>query len=152
MKKRGITLLEIVIVLSVAFFMVVAIDSMFISYFKNYQSTVLQNKGFNYLSEAVALIEKEVNLSVSEVITEANIIKISYCDGVTLNYIKLINSNLYILYGTKYIKPVDSSSKNVIIDDVKEFVAKRAGKTIYIKIMWYSGQVVERCLVIQNAN
>ena len=152
MKKRGITLLEIVIVLSITFFMVAVIDSMFISYLRNYKNSVLGNKGFNYLSEAIALIEKEVNQSSSEVKTEGDIVKISYCDGVTLNYIKLINSNLYILYGTKYIKPADSSSKNLIVDDVKEFVAKKSGRILYIKVVWNTGQVIERCLVIQNAN
>ena len=132
--------------------MVAVIDSMFISYLKNYKSSVLGNKGFNYLSEAIALIEKEVNQSANRVKTEGNIIKIGYCDGVTLNYIKLINTNLYILYGTEYIKPEDSSNKNLIIDDVKEFVAKKFGRLLYIKVVWYSGQVIERCLVIQNAN
>ena len=152
MKKRGITLLEIVIVLSITFFMVVVMDSMFISYLKNYKSSVLNNKGFNYISEAISIIEKEINQSSSEVKAETNIIKISYCDGVTLNYIKLINSNLYILYGTKYIKPVDSSTKNLIMDDVREFVAKKSGRILRIKVVWNSGQVIERCLVIQNAN
>ena len=84
--------------------------------------------------------------------TEGNIIKINYSDGITLNHIKLVNSNLCILYGTKYNIPTDSSYKNVIIDDVKDFVATRTGRTLYIKVSWVNGQSIERCLVIKNAN
>ena len=134
MKKNGFTLIEIVIVMALVFLMVGVVDSMLISYLKNYKNSVLQNKGFNYLNEAIAIIEKEVNEDASAVKTEGNIIKINYSDGITLNYIKCINSNLYILYGTKYSIPVDSSYKSVIIDDVKDFVATKSGRTLYIKV------------------
>ena len=56
------------------------------------------------------------------------------------------------MYGTKYSIPMDSSHKNVIIDDVKDFVAIRLDKTLYIKVVWNNGQAIERCLVIENAN
>ncbi len=45
---------------------------------KSYKNTVLQNKGFNYLNDAIVIIEKEVNQDASEVKTEGNIIKIDY--------------------------------------------------------------------------
>lgn len=152
MKKRGVTLLEIVIVLAISSSMLVILDSVFISYLKSFQSNVLFSQGFNYLNEAIALIEKEVNQGAKEVKAEGNIIKITYCDEITVNHIKLINSNLYILYGTQYVNPADSPSKNLIIDDVKEFEVKKVARILYIKIVWYNGQVIERCLAIQNAN
>jgi Tfp pilus assembly protein PilE len=152
MKKNGVTLIEIVIVMGLVFLMVGVVDSILISYLKNYNSNVLENKGFNYINEAIAIIEKEVNEESTTVKTEDNIIKINYSDGSTINYIKRIKSNLYILYGTKYSLPVDSSYKSVIIDDVKDFVATRTGRTLYIKVSWYNGQTMERCLAIENAN
>ncbi|MBZ9688020.1 hypothetical protein G9F72_016940 [Clostridium estertheticum] len=152
MKKSGITLIEIVIVMGLVFLMVGVVDSLLVSYLKNYKNNVLENKGFNYLNEAIAIIEKEVNEDATVVKTEDNIIKINYSDGSTINHIKCVKSNLYILYGTKYSLPVDSSYKSVIIDDVKEFVAKRTGRTLYIKVGWYNGQTMERCLAIENAN
>jgi len=152
MKKKGVTLLEIVIVMALVFLMVGVVDRLLISYMKNYKNNVLDNKGFNYLNEALTTIEKEVNEKASIVRTEGNIIKINYSDGINLNHIKCINSNLYILYGSKYSIPVDSSSKSVIIDDVKGFEARRSGRTLYIKISWYNGQTIERCLAIKNAN
>ncbi|HEY5589144.1 MAG TPA: hypothetical protein VIK86_09345 [Candidatus Paceibacterota bacterium] len=152
MKKSGVTLLEIVIVMALVFIMVGVVDSMLISYMKNYKNNVLENKGFNYLNEAIAIIEKEVNKEASTVKTEGNIIMINYSDGITLNHIKCINSNLYILYGTKYSIPMNNSYKSVIIDDVKGFVATRTGRTLYIKVSWYNGQTIERCLAIKNAN
>jgi len=152
MRKRGVTLIEIVIVMALVFLMVGMVDSMLITYLKNYKNNVLENKGFNYLNEAITLIEKEVNENASAVKTEGNIIKINYSDGSTLNYIKLINSNLYILYGTKYSIPLDSSYKNLIIDDLKGFEATRKERTLYIKMSYNNGQSIERCLSIKNAN
>lgn len=152
MNKRGFTLIEIVVVMALVFLMVGVVDSMITSYMKTYKNSVLENKGFNYLNEAIAIIEKEVNESSSSVKAEDNIIKINYSDGVTLNYIKCINSNIYILYGSKYSPPVDSSYKSVIVDGVKDFVAIKSGRTLYIKVSWYNGQIIERCLAIENAN
>ena len=152
MKKSGVTLIEIVIVMALVSLMVGVVDSMLISYLKNYKNNVLENKGFNYLNEAIAIIEKEVNEDASIVKTEENIIKINYSNGTTINHIKCIKGNLYILYGTKYSIPVDSSNKSVIVDEVKEFVATRTGRTLYIKVIWCNGQSIERCLAIKNAN
>lgn len=152
MKKRGSTLIEIVIVMGLVFLMLGVVNSMLISYLKNYKNNILENKGFNYLNEGIARIEKEVNEGASIVKTEGNIIKINYSDGITLNYIKCINSNLYLLYGSKYSVPVDSSYKSIIIDDVKCFEATKLGRTLYIKVGWYNGQTIERCLAIENAN
>ncbi len=152
MKKGGVTLIEIVIVMALVFLMVEVVDSMLSSYTQNYKNIVLNDKGFNYLNEAIAIIDKEINKEATTVKTEGNIIKINYSDGTTLNYIKCINSNLYILYGTKYSIPLDTSYKSLIIDDVKEFVAARSGRTLYIKVSWYNGETIERCLAVENAN
>jgi len=152
MKKKGFTLIEIVIAMGLVFLLVGVVDSMLTSYMKSHKNGVVQGKGFNYLNEAMAVIEKEVNQNALDVKTEGNVIKISYYDGITLNHIKCINSKLYILYGTKYSIPMDSSAKSVIIDDVKEFITIKTKKIIYIKIIWYNGQSIERCLVVKNAN
>ena len=78
MKKRGFTLIEMVVVMSLVFLMVGAINSMITSYMKTYNNSLLENQGFNYLNEAIAIIEKEVNGSSCSVKTEGNIIKINY--------------------------------------------------------------------------
>ena len=152
MKKKGITLIEIVIAMALAFIMVGVIDRMLVSYLKNYRNSVVQNKGFNYLSESIAVIEREVNQNARSVKVEGNIIKINYTDEITLNYIKCINSSLYILYGTKYSMPKDNSYKSLIIDDVKDFIAIKTGKILYIKVVWNNNQNIERCLSIENAS
>ncbi|MBX4265247.1 type II secretion system protein [Clostridium estertheticum] len=152
MIKKGFTLVEIIIVMALVFLMLGVVDGMFISYVKTYKTSVVQNNGFNYLSEAIAIIEKEVNYLSRDVIIEENVIKISNTNGNDIKYIKCINGNLYVLYGTMYKLPNDSSSKALIVDNVKEFVAVKSGKNIYIKIIWYNGQNVERCLVLENAN
>ncbi|MBU3155216.1 type II secretion system GspH family protein [Clostridium estertheticum] len=152
MIKKGFTLVEIIIVMALVFLMIGVVDGMFISYVKNYKISVVQNNGFNYLSEAIATIEKEVNYLARDVITEENVIKINNTNGNDIKYIKCINSKLYVLYGTMYKSLNDSSSKALIVDNVKEFVAIKSGKNIYIKIIWCNGQSIERCLVIENAN
>jgi prepilin-type N-terminal cleavage/methylation domain-containing protein len=151
MKKSGFTLIEMIIAMALVFLLLGVVNSMMISHLKKYKSSVLQNKGFNYLNEATAVIEREINLGALEVKTEENIIKIKYFDGNIINHIKCIGSNLYVLYGT-VLEPMDNSYKSLIIDDVKDFVATKSGKILYIKVTWKSGQSIERCLVIQNAN
>ncbi len=152
MKKKGFTLIEIVIAMGLVFLMVGIVDSMLNSYMKSYKNSVVQNNGFNYLNEAISIIEKEINQHSATVTTVDNVIKINYFDGDTINNIKYINSNLYILYGTTNRLPLDKSTKSLIIDNVKEFVAIKKGKIIYIKVTWYNGQSIERCLAIENAN
>ena len=151
MKKSGFTLIEMIIAMALVFLLLGVVNSMMISNLKKYKSSVLQNKGFNYLNEATAVIEREINLGALEVKTEENIIKIKYYNGNIINHIKCIDSNLYVLYGT-VLEPKDNSYKSLIIDDVKDFVATKSGKILYIKVTWKSGQSIERCLVIQNAN
>ena len=152
MIKKGFTLVEIIIVMALVFLMMGVIDCMLISDVKSYKNSVVQSKGFNYLNESIAIIEKEVNQKAIVVKAEGNIVKINYTDGITLNHIKWVNNKLYILYGTINSIPTDSSTKSVIIDDVKDFVAIKSGKILYIKVIWYNGQSIERCLVIENAN
>ncbi|MEK6264638.1 MAG: prepilin-type N-terminal cleavage/methylation domain-containing protein [Clostridium sp.] len=151
MRKSGFTLIEMIIAMALVFLLLGVVDGVMISHLKKYKNSVLQNKGFNYLNEAIAVIEKEINLGALEVKTEGNIIKIKYYDGNIINHIKCIDSNLYVLYGT-VLEPKDNSYKSLIIDDVKDFVATKSGKILYIKVTWKSGQSIERCLVIQNAN
>ena len=152
MIKKGFTLIEIIIVMALVFLMLGVIDGMIISYVKTFKSSVVQNSGFNYLSEAIVIIEKEVNFLAKDVITEGNIIKINNTNENDIKYIKCINSNLYVLYGTIHKLPNNNSYKALIVDNVKDFVAIKSGKNIYIKIIWYNGQSVERCLVTENAN
>ncbi len=47
---------------------------------------------------------------------------------------------------------MNSYTKSIIIEDVKDFIAIRTGKILYIKIIWHNGQSIERCLAIKNAN
>ena len=152
MKKKGFTLIEVVIAMALVFLMIGAIDSILISHLKNFKDSVLQNKGFNYLNEAILFLEKEVNYEANYVKTEENIIKINYSDGNTVNYIKCINGKLCILYGSVYSVPKESSYKSIIIDDVKDFVAIRSGKILYIKLTWKNDNTIQRCLAIENAN
>src|SRR5680860_1638815 len=100
MRKRGFTLIEVIVAMSLIFLLAGVVSIVFISYMKTYKNSVVQNTGFNYLSGAISIIEKEVNLDAMNVNTEENVIKIKYSNGSTLNRIKCIGSNIYILYGT----------------------------------------------------
>ena len=144
--------MEIVVAMGLAFLMLGAVGSLLLSYVKIYKNSVVQDNGFNYLNDSIAIIEREVNSKSREVKTEENIIKIYYSDKTTINYIKCKNGKLYILYGNIYKLPMKGSHNNTIIDDVKEFVAIKSGKILYIKVVWYNGQSIERCLAIENAN
>lgn len=152
MKQKGFTLMEIVVAMSVAFLMLGAVGSLLLSYVKSYKNSVVQGNGFNYLNDSIAIIEREVNNNSREVKTDENVIKIYYSDAITINYIEFKNGKLYTLYGNKYKLPMKGSYNNTIIDGVKDFVAIKSGKILYIKVVWNNGQSIERCLAIENAN
>lgn len=145
MRKKGFTLIEMIIVMAIVSVMSAAIGSMLISYSKIYKNSYLQNRSFNYLNEAMSIIEREINLESRQVETNENIIKINYFKDDTVNYIKRINSSIVLLYGY-------TLHKNVIVDDIKDFIAIRNKNMIYIKIVWNSGHSIERCIGIENAN
>jgi len=147
MKNKGFTLVEIIIVMGLAFLMVGAIDSILISYVKSHNISVLQDKEFNYLNEAIAIIDREVNMYAVEVKTEGNILNISYFKGTSPKYIKRVSGKIYILSNAD-----GKSNKNTIVDGVKDFMAVKSGKNLYIKISLISGASIERCLTIENAN
>jgi prepilin-type N-terminal cleavage/methylation domain-containing protein len=152
MKKKGFTLIEMIMVMAIMSLMIGVIGSMFIAYSKTYKKSVLENRGFNYLNEAISLIEKEINQEANHIKTEGNIIKISYFEDSKVNYIKRINDNIFLLYGSKIMEPRDDSYRNIIIDNIKDFIAVRHNNMIYIKIVWNNGDCIERCLGIENAN
>ena len=147
MKKKGFTLMELVVVMSLAFLMLGVVGSVFTSYVKSYKNSLLQNNGFNYLNSAIVMIDSEVNQYASEVKTEGNIINIVCYKGNSPKHIKSINGNIIVSTnaGNDYYT-------NIIMRDVKDFIAIKTGKIIYIKIVWHNGQSIERCLAIKNAN
>lgn len=147
MKKKGFTLMEIVVVMALAFLMLGVVASMLISYMKSYKNSLLQNNGFNYLNSSIVMIDSEVNQYASEVNTEGNIININCYKGNSPKHIKCINEKLIVStnVGNDYYT-------NTIMKEVKDFVAIKSGKILYIKIVWHNGQSIERCLAIKNAN
>lgn len=147
MKKKGFTLMELVVVMSLAFLMLGVVGSIFTSYVKGYKNSLLQNNGFNYLNSAIVMIDSEVNQYASEVKTEGNIINIVCYKGNSPKHIKSINGNIIVStnVGNDYYT-------NIVMRDVKDFIAIKTGRIIYIKIVWHNGQSIERCLAIKNAN
>lgn len=147
MKKKGFTLIELVVVMSLAFLILGVVGSVFTSYVKSYKNSLLQNNGFNYLNSAIVMIDSEVNQYASEVKTDGNIINIVCYKGNSPKHIKFINGNIIVStnVGNDYYT-------NIIMKDIKNFIAIKTGKILYIKIIWHNGQSIERCLAIKNAN
>jgi len=139
--------MEIVVVMGLAFLMLGAVGSILVSYVKNYKNSILQNSGFNYLNSAIFMIDTEVNEYASKVVTEGNIITIDCFKGSSPKSVKCVNGKLSVV-----TKSGNTYTSNTIMSEVKEFVAMKTGKIIYIKIVWHNGQSIERFLAIENAN
>lgn len=147
MKKRGFTLIELVVVMSLAFLMLGVVGNILTSYVKGYKNSLLQSNGFNYLNSAIVMIDSEVNQYASDVKTDGNIINIVCYKGNSPKNIKSVNGNIIVStnVGNNYYT-------NIIMKEVKDFKAIKTGKILYIKIIWHNGQSIERCLAIKNAN
>jgi len=149
MKKKGFTLMEIVIVMGLAFLMLGAVGSILVSYVKSYKNSILQNNGVNYLNSSIFMIDTEVNEFARNVVTAGNKITIDCFRGNSPKIIKCVNGNLIV--STKSSED-GKYHPNTIMSEVKEFVAMKTGKILYIKIVWHNGQSIERFLAIENAN
>jgi len=97
MKKKGFTLMEIVVVMALAFLILGVVGSILISYVKSYKNSLVQNNGFNYLNSAIVMLDTEVNQYASEVKTEGNIINIVCYKGSSPKHIKCVNGKLSFL-------------------------------------------------------
>jgi len=144
--------MEIVVVMALAFLMLGVVGSLIVSYSRSYKNSLLQNSGFNHLNSAINMIDSEVNEFAREVKTEGNVINIKYYDDVNKKIrnpkcINCINGKLSI-----FSNAGTSNDPNTIMNGVKEFVAIKTGKILYIKIVWNNGQNIERSLAIKNAN
>lgn len=139
--------MEIVIVMALAFLMLGSIGSMLVSYVKSYKNSLVQNSGFNYLNSAIFMIDSEVNEYAKCVKTDGNIITIDCYKGSSPKRVKCVNGKLIVLTNSG-----NTYYSNTIMSEVKDFVAIKTGKILYIKIVWRNGQSIEKFLAIENAN
>ena len=139
-KKRGFTLIELIISLSlITTISLIEIKNLALNN-KIYYMEVNRNLEEFYINEAFTFIDYKINTSTSVERTSKygrSMIKLT---SDRKSFIELYGSTLIIAYDTEY--PMDY---NNIMYSIKEFNIEEKGNVLYIKIIDKYGEEYERC-------
>ncbi|EJO5346972.1 prepilin-type N-terminal cleavage/methylation domain-containing protein [Clostridium botulinum] len=141
-KRKGFSIIEILIGLSIASIVSVYIIKTTVNYTSNYKikredalESVYVEEAFNYMNY---VFDKENTVTVIK-----QCIKIERADGKGYDYIRKDRAgNIIISYGSKY-----SSTTNNICRGITEFNIKEKGEVIHIKMVGRKGKEYRRCLI-----
>lgn len=150
--KKGFTLLELIISLSIASILIMIITRMFCYEVKNYKNFIIQDRKENYSKEALRFIETHVEDVRNEYIEiEGNklIIKKNYGEVNIIE--KKFNSNKkYNMVIDYYNHKESTKGTNIIVYDIKDFIVYKNKNIIYVTIEIENGVKFERCMELNG--
>lgn len=145
--KKGFTLIEILICISiVSIISLIGVKSLitYLSLYRKESSCTLEEF---YVDQAFIFIEQQLGEGDGIEIfkNNNNINEIKVTNNDRCNYIKLKNERLVIAYDKS-----DSRYNNTIMYGVKEFLVEGFKNTMYVKITTKYGKEYERCFGIRK--
>lgn len=150
--KKGFTLLELIISLSIASILIMIITRMFCYEVKSYKNFIIQDRKENYSKEALRFIETHVEDVRNEYIEiEGNklIIKKNYGEVNIIE--KKSNSNKkYNMVIDYYNHKESTKGTNIIVYDIKDFIVYKNKNIIYVTIEIENGVKFERCMELNG--
>ncbi len=150
--KKGFTLLELIISLSIASILMMIITRMFCYEVKNYKNFIIQDRKENYSKEALRFIETHVEDVRNEYIEiEGNklIIKKNYGEVNIIE--KKSNSNKkYNMVIDYYNHKESTKGTNIIVYDIEDFIVYKNKNIIYVTIEIENGVKFERCMELNG--
>lgn len=143
-RKKGITLIECIISISI-FEVVMGIEiTMLLRYINILNKISDESKNLAYINEAYFYIEHEIETSSSCKLVDDNVLEIIDKISGRKDYIMLYNHNLVIRYGSGY------SNYNKILEEINDFRLKEKGSIVYVTIINDEGKKYERCFGIKK--
>lgn len=146
--KKGLTLIELVVAISVVSIIILVEIKLFSQHVQVYKSFIRNNREEVYSREALRFIETEVYDLSNKVIRVYNDKIIFEKNGGDKNTIKVnYKYNGYYRVVISYYKVVSGkTTTNTIIEDIKTFNIQSKKNLIYISIYTINGEKYERCL------
>jgi len=145
-KKRGFSLIELIVALAITGIILSAITSMF-SYVSKQFSYCLKNNLYKYYAnEAIKFIEMQI-YSESKNIAVFDDKLILYKNNNKKDIIEAKDDKLIIKYGNIYFM---SNDYNIITECIKEFSVHKSNNVVFLKIIMKDGNVKERCFHLKR--
>lgn len=137
-KKKGISLLEILVYLSLSVVVILLTTSLYIKVQKNYYDNITENKNLNSIAEGLITIEtmvKDEDVYKIES-TNSNLKLYLISEGQSMiKEIKINNDRLMVYYYKLYYESYYLyGSPNVLIINIKEFYINKKGNLIYLNL------------------
>lgn len=137
-KKKGISLLEILVYLSLSVVVILLTTSLYIKVQKNYYDNITENKNLNSIAEGLITIEtmvKDEDVYKIES-TNSNLKLYLISEGQSMiKEIKINNDRLMVYYYKLYYESYYLyGSPNVLIINIKEFYIIKKGNLIYLNL------------------
>ncbi|MCY6370331.1 type II secretion system protein [Clostridium ganghwense] len=150
--KRGFTLIELVISLSIISILTLVMTNMVFREVKNYKSVIREDRYENYSQEALRFIETEVKDVRNKAIRIENsklIIEKVNGDTNTIEKRSMSQNKCKIIID--YFKYINSTYKPVsIVEDIKDFTIYKNKNIIYVTIKTNNGEIFERCIGLKE--
>lgn len=150
--KKGFTLLELVISLSIVSVLTMIIIKMFFCEVKNYKNFIRQDRSENYSKEALRFIETQVeDVTNKDIKIEGKKLTIKKKNG-DINIIeKKPNSNKKYKIIINYYKNINSTwTPDIIVENIEDFIIYRNKNIIYVTIEIENGVKFERCMELNG--
>jgi prepilin-type N-terminal cleavage/methylation domain-containing protein len=144
--KRGYTLIEVVVALSLISILLSTVILVFSRLRIEFSHKIDENRESYYFNEALMFIEDELGKGGIAVNIEHNSIHIVY-DECDKKIIEQKDDELIVRYGTTYSM---NKSYNKIACGILEFQVNERGNLIYVKINSKKGRSKERCFVLKR--
>ncbi|KOR26653.1 type II secretion system protein [Clostridium sp. L74] len=141
-KKKGFSIIEILIGLSIMSIVSLYIIKVTVKYTSNYKIKREEALEAIYIEETVNIIKHILDREASSMVV-GDSIKIERYDDKGYDYIRKDRTgNIIISYGAKY-----SPTTNNVCRGVKKFNVKENGNVIHLKIVGKKGKEYTRCLI-----
>jgi len=143
--KKGFTIIEIIIAISLIGLLVCTEIVVASRYMKTFKESMCESRDSFYANEAFAFIEGIVN-EAKYVDVNNNIIKLERKDGTGSDWIRTDKAgNIIISYGSCYFGNINNIMKNTSL-----FEAKQAGRVMFISITTNKEKKYKRCISINS--
>jgi prepilin-type N-terminal cleavage/methylation domain-containing protein len=157
-RKKGISLIEIIVAIAITGIISVAAVSIFDNFYKNYKKEILESRQHFYIEEVFRYIEYEVYGNARGILVKNNELYITKYvipkenEVIGYNSIKSKFTNTYVncikLTGTQlevwFYYP--SNSHDNLLLEVEDFIAQEQNNLVIIKIRMKNGKWYEKCL------
>ncbi|MFL0196880.1 competence type IV pilus minor pilin ComGF [Clostridium sp. WILCCON 0269] len=143
--KKGFTIIEILLVISLVFIIVTLQVTVISKYMKLHRKEINYSRECFYINEAFMIIENEIK-NAKCIDIENNMIILKRYDNKGYDYIKKNRGSAVVVsYGA-----IDSPTVNNVLKGVKEFQVEKHKKVFYVSINMEKGNFYTKCFAIER--